>query len=97
MARKDERQTVAVEIILDSAAGRRSTRISDLSLGGCYVESMTNFREGEEVAFELQSADGITLRFTGTVAYVLDGFGFGLKFDELNEEQARFVRTALGE
>ncbi len=88
---------MAVEIILDSAAGRRSTRISDLSLGGCYVESMTNFREGEEVAFELQAPDGRTLRFTGTVAYLLEGFGFGLKFDELNDEQAQFVRSALGE
>ncbi|CAN5722598.1 hypothetical protein BH24ACI3_BH24ACI3_01910 [soil metagenome] len=69
-----------IDIILDSSAGRRSSRISDLSVGGCFVESMTNYHEGEELAFELRSSDGNVLRFTGRVAYVMENFVSGLSF-----------------
>lgn len=80
-----------IEIILDSSAGRRSSRISDLSLGGCFVESITSYRVGEVLAFELQSSDGKVLRFSGRVAYVLETFGFGLEFLDLASEQREFL------
>ncbi|HBE83723.1 MAG: PilZ domain-containing protein [Blastocatellia bacterium] len=97
MGRNHERTPVVIEIILDSSAGRRASRISDLSLGGCYVESITQYREGEPIAFELTSSDGQGLRFTGEVAYILDGFGFGLKFTNINDDQLEFLKRVLPE
>jgi hypothetical protein len=93
--RKDDRVNVAVEIILDSSAGRRASRISDLSFGGCYVESISNYRVGEIVTFELKNRDGAAISFRGEIAYVLEGFGFGLKFLELGEEQTAFLHKTL--
>ncbi|MBK9163269.1 MAG: PilZ domain-containing protein [Acidobacteria bacterium] len=93
--RQQNRVSYVVEIILDSSVGRRSSRISDLSLGGCYVESIASYREGEEVAFELRSGE-TELRFTGEVAYVLEGFGFGLKFTDLGEEHLQFLKAVVG-
>ncbi|HMO79879.1 MAG TPA: PilZ domain-containing protein [Pyrinomonadaceae bacterium] len=93
--RNNDRLNVAIEIILDSSAGRRASRISDLSFGGCYVESISNFRVGEIVTFELKDRDGTTISFKGEIAYVLEGFGFGLKFLGLGEEQNAFLRRAL--
>lgn len=95
MRRKHERTPVAVDTVLDSSAGKRESRISDLSLGGCYVESMTNFQPGEPVSFDLIDTGGGTIGFTGEVAYVLDGFGFGLRFTNLGPEQIRFLQQAL--
>ncbi len=94
--RHNDRIQVAIEIILDSSAGRRASRISDLSLGGCYVESISNFRVGEVVSFELRTSEGATLTFQGEIAYVLEGFGFGLKFVELGDEQKEFLHKAMG-
>lgn len=92
--RKQTRVQCVVEIVLDSSAGRRASRISDLSIGGCYVESISTYRIGEELAFELKS-DGRTLRFTGEVAYVLEGFGFGLKFTNLGPEHLEFLKAEV--
>jgi len=92
--RKQTRVQYVVEIVLDSSAGRRSSRISDLSMGGCYVESISTYRVGEELAFELKS-NGKTLRFTGEVAYVLEGFGFGLKFTNLGSDHLDFLKAAV--
>lgn len=93
--RQQDRVSYVVEIILDSSAGRRSSRISDLSMGGCYVESIATYRVGEELAFELRS-NGTELRFTGEIAYILEGFGFGLKFKDLGEEHLQFLKAVVG-
>ena len=62
-----------------------------MSMGGCYIESITNFRKGEEVAFDLSSTAGEVLRFSGNVAYILDGFGFGLTFTNLTPAHLTFL------
>lgn len=93
--RKYERIPLIAEIILDSSAGRRPSRISDLSMGGCYIESITSFREGDLLAFDLIHADGQSLRFTGNVAYVLEGMGFGLTFTNMGPQQVEFIQRSM--
>lgn len=90
--RKSDRQPVLIEIVLDSAAGGRSTRISDLSLGGCFVESINTYREGEHISFDLVDADGTALKFSGNVAYTLDSIGFGLEFTDLTAAHIAFLK-----
>ena len=95
MARKHERIDIVREIILESSAGKRPSRISDMSMGGCYIESITNFRKGEPVSFDLSSTAGEVMRFSGNVAYVLDGFGFGLTFTNLTPNHVTFLSRTL--
>jgi hypothetical protein len=95
MARKYERSDIVREIVLESSAGKRSSRISDMSMGGCYIESITNFRKGETVEFDLANTAGDLLRFSGSVAYVLDGFGFGLTFTNLTRNHLNFLNRTL--
>jgi len=95
MARKHERTDIVREIVLESSAGKRESRISDMSMGGCYIESITNFRKGEAIAFDLSSTTGEVLRFSGNIAYVLDGFGFGLTFTNLSPNHVTFLSRAL--
>lgn len=90
--RRSERSTVMIEIVLDSAAGGRTTRISDLSQGGCFVESINTYRTGELIAFDLKDSNGRSLKFSGIVVYVLEGFGFGLEFTELNDAHTEFLK-----
>ncbi len=95
MKRKHKRTGIVAEIVLESSAGRRPSRISDMSMGGCYIESVTNFRKGDEISFDLHSTAGEAVRFSGNVAYVLDGFGFGLTFTNLGPAHLTFLKTTL--
>jgi hypothetical protein len=95
MARKHKRTDIVREIVLQSSAGQRSSRISDMSMGGCYIESITDFRKGETIEFDLASTGGEVLRFSGNVAYVLAGFGFGLTFTNLTPNHVTFLSRTL--
>lgn len=95
MPREQERVPFLIEIVLESASGKREARISDISMGGCYIDSIASFHEGEPVAFDLIHPNGQSLPFTGEVAYVLEGFGFGVKFTDLTEEQSVFLERMV--
>jgi Tfp pilus assembly protein PilZ len=86
MPRKEERKTILTEIILESASGKREARISDLSHGGCFVDSIVNVQVGEEVRIGLKFEDREPIHLTGRIAYVLNGVGFGVSFTELSPQ-----------
>jgi hypothetical protein len=83
MPRKEERLQYFAEITLESAAGTHGARISDISRGGCYIDTIAPAQEGEEISFIFENAADAGLRFTGIVTYVLENMGFGIKFTRL--------------
>lgn len=93
--RTSKRSLVAIEIVLDSSAGSRSTRISDLSIGGCFVETINTYRPGDAIAFHLKDANHVSLKFNGIIAYSLDSIGFGLQFTDLNDAHLQFLRRHI--
>jgi hypothetical protein len=93
MARKHERSTFLTEILLESASGRREARISDVSEGGCFVDTIMTVRTGEEVSI-ISKSGSFTVK--GKVAYVMDGFGFGVEFIDLSEESQQAINKILG-
>lgn len=96
MPREQERFPFLTEIVLEWASGKREARISDLSMGGCYIDTIAGISEGEKVSLEIRNVNGSSMPFEGTVAYVLDGFGFGVRFSELSEGQKAFLQIAIG-
>lgn len=88
--------TRLMEVTLESASGRRSVRISDLSLGGCFIDTISDLKTGERSRFEIKRPGGRSIVFTGLVAYSMHNVGFGLKFDELSREQKDFLTQACG-
>ena len=95
MPRRHERSLVRKEISLRSVSGERETLISNVSLGGCFVESISIYRPGDDVEFDLHNEAGQVLHFTGTIAHVLEGRGFGLTFTNLAPEHLAFLEAAL--
>jgi hypothetical protein len=84
--RNKERATVSLEIALESASGKHDTRISDLSVSGCFVDSIASHSTGEIVALDIRMPSGEWLRLSGEVAYVYPGIGFGVKFTLTSDE-----------
>ncbi len=95
MPRKDDRVTYLKEIELKFASGRRSARVSDISMGGCYIDTIAQVPIGEEMTLELAATNGEMLRFRARIAYVLDGFGFGVEFLDLTDEHRAFLTRLL--
>jgi PilZ domain len=70
------------EIIDEKENARTSSRVSDLSVHGCYVEMMNPFPEGTTVVIEIYT-ETESLEAHGTVARIEPKRGMGLSFDEL--------------
>ena len=93
--RDNERQEYLSETVLEFASGKREARISDIGLGGCYVDSIASVTEGESISFVLATPSGESLLFTGVVAYILQGNGFGIRFTDLTEERTNFLTQII--
>ena len=62
-------------------------QIYDLSLGGCFVNSFHDApRPGQTFTIHIELPTGDTLMAKGVAAFVRPGFGYGVKFCELSED-----------
>ena len=85
--RDKERVTVSLGVIVESLSETREYRISDISMGGCYIDSIAPFTEGERIVFKFLNTTGNWLKLSGRIVYVFPGSGFGIKFDTLTEDE----------
>jgi PilZ domain len=84
------------EIVDDRENARTSSRISDLSLHGCYVEMMNPFPAGTNVVIEI-STDTDSLEAQATVAFYEAKQGMGLMFREMPEYYTKVLQGWLRE
>ena len=85
--REQPRLRVSLDAMWDSSTEAHSARVTDLSEGGCFLDSVGEVREGEIVGFRVLLPDDDWLYLEGEVRHYTPGRGFGVKFVELNEEQ----------
>lgn len=93
--RQHERTPVSLGIVLESASGKRDARISDISMGGCFVDSITQMSEGETAVFQVHLPMGLWVQLYGEVVYLSPGFGFGLRFTRLAEEERILLEQVI--
>ena len=83
---------VAAARITDLNSGTTlSTRISELSIGGCYVDALSPFPEGTLVEVRIERDSGV-FESHGKVMHGDSNFGMGIAFTAVAHEQ----RTILG-
>lgn len=87
MPRQQERTPVILDIILEGASGKREARITDISLSGCFIETMTPVNAGESVSFQIIISDKEMLSLRGEIVTVFPGVGFGIRFNHLWENK----------
>jgi hypothetical protein len=93
--RAEERVPLFLELRWQSLSGKHTARISDISLGGCYVETMGQVTIGDLIRFEVQLPTGRWMPLTGDVVYHLPGMGFGLRFRTLTESQKELIASLI--
>ena len=87
--REKPRLRVSLDAMWDSSTEAHSARVTDLSEGGCFLDSVGEVRPGEIVGFRVLLPDEEWLYLEGEVRHYTAGRGFGVRFVELNEEQAQ--------
>jgi hypothetical protein len=93
--RERPRLRVSLDAMWDSSTEAHSARVTDLSEGGCFLDSVGEVREGEIVGFRVLLPDDDWLYLEGEVKHYTAGRGFGVKFIELNEEQTERLHWLL--
>lgn len=93
--RTEKRWDVCLDAVWDGKSGNYQARVTDLSEGGCYVDTMGEAQVGEVLVFKLQLPEGEWLELTGEVAHQTPPLGFGLRFINLTNEQHEKLRSSL--
>ena len=93
--RRDKRWDVCLDAVWDSRSGNFTARATDLSEGGCYIDSLNQPNVGEVLNLKLQLPNGDWLELTGEVAHQTPPLGFGLRFVEVSEEQLKNLRSLI--
>jgi hypothetical protein len=95
MPREHERYPHLIEIVLESASGKREARIRDLSIGGCFIDSIAGVFVTEPISFVVKHDDGQIIEFSGEVTYIFPGIGFGVKFTVLSEDASEYLDRVI--
>ena len=86
----------SVEVTELRSGATLSARISELGVGGCYVDALNPFPEGALVALRILRDQGV-FETKAKVVYCHSGFGMGLAFTELMPDQRSLLETWLAE
>ena len=72
--RAKPRLSVSLDAVWDDDAQRHPARVTDLSEGGCYLDTVGEVMTGEMVAFRVLLPDGDWLYLEGEVRHHRHGF-----------------------
>jgi hypothetical protein len=96
---KENRTQIRFEVSLtgrwEGSASKHNVRIGDLSLGGCYFDTILEVTVGETMWLSIQKPNGEWLELRGVVAHHYPRLGFGVRFVDLDENQLREIRALL--
>lgn len=93
--RAKPRLSVYLDAVWQGAEERHTARITDLSEGGCYLDTVGDVMVGEIVAFRVLLPDDDWLYLEGEVRHHRHRAGFGVRFVDMNEEQTEKLLRLL--
>lgn len=85
-----------VEVIELKTHAKLRARTSEVSLMGCYIDTMNPFPAGSLVKFRMIQDRG-TFEAAGRVAYTQPSLGMGIVFTEISDEHRKFLESWLAE
>jgi hypothetical protein len=86
----------SAEVMEPQSGTLLSARISELGLGGCYVDALNPFPEGTLVHLRILRDQGI-FETNAKVVYSELKFGMGIAFAEMTSEQRSLLQEWLAE
>lgn len=93
--RRHKRITVSLEAKLEGLHNNYPARVSDISIGGCYVETVAQVSVNETVRVEVHLPTGNWLSLRGEVLYSHHTIGFGLRFLQLSQLEMEMLNHLI--
>lgn len=93
--RSKPRLSISLDAVWERTGEAPAARITNLSEGGCFLDTVGEVRQGEIVAFRVLMPDEDWLYLEGEVRHHISGIGFGVQFLELNEDQETKVKELI--
>jgi hypothetical protein len=88
---EDQRQFERVRFLVEARwaglSGNYEARVYDISLSGCYIETLGQVQLNEQVSFEIQSPSGRWIPLQGIVIHYQPSIGFGMHFLNMSDLQ----------
>lgn len=93
--RSNQRKRLLLEARWESMSRKHEARVDDVSLGGCFVNTVSRVEVAQAVDLEIQLPSGEWLPLRGQVATYQPGVGFGMSFYSLSKEATVALRKLL--
>jgi hypothetical protein len=93
--RASERLLANIPVRWEGLSGTLGARTEDISVGGCFVNTLGIAIPGDSMMLELCLPSGEWLAVNGQVTSYLQGMGFGVKFTFENVEEEIVMRRLL--
>lgn len=93
--RKNPRVPILLDVLWESATGKYEARTSDVSLGGCFIDTIGQVAVGETISFKLHLPSGQWIELQGEVKYELPRIGFGVKFKDVSELSQKHLEALV--
>lgn len=93
--RQHERIAVSLEVVLEATSGKFDARISDISMGGCYIDSIAHISVGETAFFKAHLPTGHWVQSRGEVVHCFPNSGFGVRFTDLTDEEQILLEQVI--
>lgn len=93
--RQHFRLAVPIDATWHGASGASACRVADISVGGCFVQSLATPTSGESTVVTMQIGPQDVLTVRGKVVYVERGMGFALSFHDVAPDAASRIQQLI--
>jgi len=87
--REEERVIRSLEVKWEGPSGAYTSRVSDISMGGCFIDTLGQVEVGEIISLSIKMPDGSWLSLRGEVAFYHPNIGFSVRFTFLTEDEVQ--------
>ena len=93
--RSNKRKRLLLEAKWKSMSSTHEARVDDLSLGGCFVDTVGRVEINEVVELEIRLPSDDWLSLEGKVASYQPGVGFGISFTSLSKDEVAALKDLM--
>ncbi|HLM62581.1 MAG TPA: response regulator [Pyrinomonadaceae bacterium] len=89
--KQNDRVYVSLDVVWHGTAGKFDARMGELSMDGCFIDSMGQEILGETVNFKVHLPEGPWITLQGEVIYQEYPVGFEVRFTNLTDDNRRLL------
>ena len=87
--RKHDRVPALIDLAWEGASSKYEARTSDISISGCYIDTIAQVVIGELIKFKLRLPAGDWIELHGEVVYSHPNMGFGVRFTDISDSDRK--------